>query len=128
MGTPNPVPGKLPAIAVEPRGIGLEILLAREKKGRFTKTLQNGSGSRAGQQVGPGKVRAKAKERKEVTAIVRANHCATIGAKETGTAAMLQLAISPTMARKEELKEKEKEQHHCQRKPLRKQRKKSWQW
>ena len=107
-----------------------EIQPVKGGKGKYIKMLRNGTESKMVQQAKVEKARArgKEKERKAATEIERANLCATIGVKGMGTAAMLQLAISPTMARKEELKEKEKEQHHCQRKPLRKQRKKSWQW
>ena len=89
--------------------------------------LRNGTGSKTDQQakVGKAKAKARAKERKVATATVRANLCATIGARGMGTAAMPPPATSRTMVLKEVLKEKGKEQHRYRRKPLRKQRKKS---
>ncbi len=57
--------------------------------------------------VGKAKGKAKEKERRVETVIAIPNLCATIGVRETATATMLQLAISPTMVLKEELKEED---------------------
>jgi hypothetical protein len=117
MGTPNPALGKLPATAVESRGIELEIPPAEVNKGRSTKMPQNGSESRAGQQAKSGKVRAKAKGRRGVTAIGREDLCATTGARGMDTVATLQPATFPMMVLKEELKGKGMGQHHYRPKP-----------
>jgi hypothetical protein len=99
----------------------LEIPPAKGKKGRFTRMLPRQAKS------GKGKVKAKGKERKVATA-TGANPCATIEARGMGTAAMPLPATSRMMVLKKVPKEKGKEQHRYRRKPLRKQRKKSWQW
>ncbi len=117
MGTPNPALGKLPATTVELKDIELEIPPAKVKKGRFTRMLQNGSGSRMGRRAKPGKVKAKAKERKGVTEIAKANLCATTGARGMVTVVMLPPATSLTMVHKEEPKGKGKEQHRYRPKP-----------
>ena len=90
--------------------------------------LRNGTGSKTVHRAKVGKARAKEKERKEEKEIVRGNLCATIGAKETATAAMLPPATSLMMVLKEVPNERGKEQHRYLRKPSRKQRRKSWQW
>ena len=64
-----------------------------------------------------GRARAKEKERKGEMEIVRANLYATIGVKETATAAMLQRATSLMMVLKEEQKGKGKERRRCPPKP-----------
>ena len=108
----------------------LEIPPAKGKKGRFTKMLRNGSGSKVDQQakVEKAKAKAKAKGRKVAAATERADLCATIGARGMGTAATPLPATSLTMVLKEVPKERGKEQHRYRRKPSRKRRKKSWQW
>jgi hypothetical protein len=92
--------------------------------------LLNGTGSKMVQQAKSGKekVKVKAKGRKGVTVIGKANLCATTGARGMDTAATPPPATSRTMVLKEVLKEKIMEQHRYRRKPLRKQRKKSWLW
>jgi hypothetical protein len=106
------------------------ILPVGAKKGRSIKTLPNGTGNKTDQRAksGKAKVKAKAKGRKVVTATVKANLCATIGARGMGTAAMPPPATSLMMVLKEVPKEKGKEQQRYRRKPLSERRKKSWQW
>ena len=58
------------------------------------------------------KAKANKKERKAGWATGTPNPFATIGAREMGTAAMPQLAISPTMVLKEVIKEKGKQGQH----------------
>jgi hypothetical protein len=108
----------------------LETHPAELKKERFIKMLRNGSESKTGQhpKVGKAKGKAKEKERRVATVIAMPNLCATIGARGMGTATMPPPATSRTMVLKEVPKEKGKGQHRYRRKPLRKQRKKSWQW
>ena len=78
---------------------------------------QNGSESRTGHRAKPGKGKVKAKERKGVTEIVRANLCATTGARGMGIVVTLLPATSPMMVLKEEQKEKEKGQQRYPPKP-----------
>ena len=89
---------------------------------------RNGTGSKTAHRAKVGKARAKGKERKVEMETEKGNPYAIIGAKATAIVAMLQPATSLTMVLKEASKEKGKEQHRYRRKPLRKQRKKSWQW
>ncbi len=91
---------------MELKGIELEIPPAKGKKGRFIEMLQSGSGSRTGQRAKPGGVKVKAKGRKGVTEIARANLCATTGAREMDTVVTLPPATSPMMVLKEEQKGK----------------------
>jgi hypothetical protein len=112
----------------ESGAIAREIHPGEQRKEKFIRMPRNGSGSKTVHHVKVGKARAKEKERKVETEIVRVNLCATIGAKGTATAAMLQRATSLMMVLKDEQKEKGKEQRYCSPKPLRKQRKKSLQW
>ena len=128
MATPSLVLAKCRVTVAESGAIARVIHPAEQGKARFIRMPRNGSGSKTVHHAKVGKARAKEKERKGEMEIVRGNLCATIGAKETATAAMLQLATSPTMVLKEEQREREKEQHRYRRKPSRKQRKKSWQW
>ncbi len=97
----------------------LEIPPAKEEKGRFTRTLQNGSGSRTDQQAkaGKGKAKAKGRARKAAMATEGVNLCATIGARGMGIAAMLPPATSLMMVLREASKEKGKEQHRYRQKP-----------
>jgi hypothetical protein len=128
MGITNLALAKFDATAAELLAIEQEIHPVREKKGRFTKMLLNGSGSRVDQRAKAAKAKAKAKERKVATVIAMSNLCVTIEARGMGTAATLPPATSLTMVLKEVQKERGKEQHRYRRKPSRKQRKKSWQW
>ena len=73
--------------------IALEIHLAEQRREKSIRMPRNGSGSKTVHHVKVGKARAKEKERKVETEIERANLCATIGAKETATAAMLMQLI-----------------------------------
>ncbi len=97
----------------------LEIPPAKDNKGKSTKMLRNGSGSKTDRQskAGKGKVKAKGKERKVATATEGANLYATIGARGMGTAATLPPATSLMMVLKEASKEKGKKQHRYRRKP-----------
>ena len=97
----------------------LEIPPAKGEKGRFTRMLRNGSGSKTDQlaKAGKGKVKAKAKERKVATATERANLCATTGARGMDIVVTLQPATSPMMVLKEEQKGKGTEQHRYRPKP-----------
>ena len=99
MATPSLVLAKCRVTVVESGAIAREIHPAEQGKVKFIRMPRNGSGSKTVHHVKVGKARAKEKERKVEMAIERANLCATIGVKGTATAAMLQLAISPTMAR-----------------------------
>ena len=117
MGTPNPALDKLPAFAVELRGIELEILPAKGEKGIFIKTPQNGSESRTGQRAKPGKGKVKAKENKGVTEIARANLCATTGARGLDIVDTLPPETFPMMVLKGEQKGKGKGQHRYRPKP-----------
>ncbi len=101
------------------KGIAPETHPAGAKTEKFIRMLRNGSGSTTMHhaKVGKAKGMAKEKERRVETVIAIPNLCATIGVRETATAAMLQLAISPTMALKAELKEKEMGQRHYLLKP-----------
>ncbi len=128
MATLSPVLAKCRVTVAESGAIALEIHPAEQRKEKFIRMPRNGSVSKTVHHVKVGKARAKEKERKEETETVRVNLCATIGAKGTATAAMLQRATSLMMVLKEKQKEKGKERRHCPPKPLRKQRKKSWQW
>ena len=128
MATPSLVLAKCRVTVAESGAIARVIHPAEQGKERFIRMPRNGSGSKTVHHAKVGKARAKEKERKVEMEIVRGNLCATIGAKETATAAMLQLATSPTMVLKEEQREREKEQHRYRQKPSRKQRKKLWQW
>ena len=102
---------------MELRGIELEIPPAKGEKGIFIKMLQNGSESRTGQRAKPEKGKVKAKERKGVTEIVRANLCATTGARGMDIVVTLQPATSPMMVLKEGQKGKGTEQHRYRPKP-----------
>ena len=128
MGITNLALAKFDATAAELLAIEQETQLVRDEKGRFTKTLLNGTGSRMDQQAKGAKAKAKAKERKVVTVVAMPNLCATIGARGMGTVATLPPATSLTTDLKEERKERGKEQRRYRRKPSRKRRKKSWQW
>ena len=130
MGTTNLGRAKYDATDAELLAIEQEIQPVREEKGRFTKMLLNGTGSRVDQRAraAKGKAKAKAKERKAAMEIELPNLFVTIGARGMGTAATLPPATSLTMVLKEVQKERGKEQHRYRRKPSRKQRKKSWQW
>ena len=81
----------------------LEIPPAKGEKGRFTRMLRNGFGSKtdqlakAGKGKGKAKAKAKAKERKVATATERANLCATIGARGMVTVGTGLPATSRTM-------------------------------
>jgi hypothetical protein len=90
----------------------LEILPAKERKEKFTRMRRIGSESKMVHEPKGAKAKAKAKavgkERKAGWATGTPNPFATIGARGMGTAAMQQLAISPTMVLKEGRKEKGK--------------------
>ena len=92
----------------------LEIHPVRAKKGKFIKTPRNGSGSKMEHEPKGAKAKAKEKERKAGWATGTPNPFAfaTIGARGMGTAAMQQLATSPTMGPKEAIKEKGKQGQH----------------
>jgi hypothetical protein len=130
MGITNLALAKFDATTAELLAIEQEIHPVREEKERFIKMLLNGIGSRVDQQtkVEKAKAKAKAKGRKVATATGRAEPCATIGARGMGTVVTLPPATSLTMVLKVGPKGKGKEQHRYRRKPLRKRRKKSWQW
>ncbi len=97
----------------------LEIPPAKGEKGRFTRMLRNGSGSKADQlaKAGKGKAKAKAKERKVATATERANLCATTGARGMDIVDTLPPATFPMMVLKGEQKGKGKGQHRYRPKP-----------
>ena len=97
MGITNLALAKFDAIAAELLAIAWEIQPVREEKERFTKMLLNGIGSKVDQQARPGKVKAKARERKVATATERANLCATIGARGMVTVGTGLPATSRTM-------------------------------
>ena len=126
MDTTNLARAKYDATDAELLAIGQEIQPVREEKGRFTKMLLNGTGSRVVQRAKAAKVKAKARERKVATAIEMPNLCATIGAKGMDIVATLLPATSLTTDLKEE--RREKGQRRYRPKPSRKQRRKSWQW
>ena len=128
MATLSLVLAKCRVTVAESRAIARVIHPAEQGKARFIRMPRNGSGSKTVHHAKVGKARAKEKERKVEMEIARVNLCATIGAKGTATAAMLQRATSRMMVLKEERKEKEKDRRHCPPKPSRKQRKKLWQW
>ena len=123
MDTTNLALAKFDAINAELLFIEQEIQPVREEKGRFTKMLLNGTGSKMAKAA---KVKAKARERKVATAIEVPNLCATIGARGMAIAATLLPATSLTTDLKEE--RREKGQRRYRPKPSRKQRRKSWQW
>ena len=128
MDTTNLALAKFDATNAELLAIEQEIHPVGEEKGRFTKMLLNGTGSKMVQRAKAAKVKAKARERKVATAIEVPNLCATIGARGMAIAATLLPATSLTTDLKEERKERGKEQRRYRRKPSRKRRRKSWQW
>ncbi len=73
---------------------------------KFTRMHRNGTESKMAHEPKGAKAKEKEKERKAGWATGTPNPFATIGAREMGTAAMQQLAISPTMFPKEVIKEK----------------------
>jgi hypothetical protein len=102
------------------RDTGPAIQPVRVRKEKFTRMLRNGSESKMEHEPKGAKAKAKVKakgvekERKAGWATGTPNPFATIGARGMGTAAMQQLAISPTMVLKVGRKEKGKMgQHHC---------------
>ena len=104
MDTTNLARAKYDATDAELQAIEQEIQPVREEKGRFTKMLLNGTGSRVVQRAKAAKVKAKAKGRKVATAIEVPNLCATIGVRGMAIAATLPPATSLTMDLKEEQK------------------------
>jgi hypothetical protein len=100
---------KLAATVVESKGIAREIHPVGPKTVRSIKMLRNGSGSKTVHQAKVGKAKAKGKERRVETEIAKPNLCATIGVRATATVAMLQLAISHTMALKAEINKRKRD-------------------
>ena len=97
MGITNLALAKFDAIAAELLAIAQETQPVREEKGRFTKMLLIGTGSRVDQRAKVAKEKAKGKERKVATATERANLCATIGARAMDTVGTGLPATSRTM-------------------------------